>query len=244
MLTDQEREIKRLHSKIKRMERVSCQKAYFYGELCHDLRQPLQALKIFIALLQEEKLNTEQKKLLSKIESSTSGLEAWIDNLLAIARLESGGIQRCNKTFSLQMLMAKIAKEYQEIAVYKKINFVASGEEISITTDNILLERIIRNLLHNAFKYNRGMVAMRWYKTVQTVKIIIRDNGFGLRQEECRKLFRAFYQCPRNREQGTGLGLAIVKELSDILGADIKVKSKYRRGTMFVFSLPQNTNPL
>lgn len=232
-----QRRIRQLERKIRQLERIECKKAYFYGELCHDLRQPLQAMKIFLALLREENLTEGQADLVAKAEASAHGLEAWLDNLLAVAGLEAGGLRRQDAEIDLSELLMRVAGEYKEIAAYKNWTFEAQGEKIKVKTDAVLLERVIRNLLHNAFKYGRGRVMLRWYAIPDRVKITVKDNGSGLNRDECRKLFRAFYQCPRDREQGTGLGLAIVKELTDILGIRIQIKSKRRRGTIFILTL-------
>ena len=124
------------------MERLECKKAYFYAELSHDLRQPLQAMKIFIALLEEENLNERQAELTAQIKNSASGLEAWLDNLLAITRLESGGLKRQDEEFSLDEFLKKIAGEYREITAYKKLRFLYSGNKITLKTDKILFNRI------------------------------------------------------------------------------------------------------
>lgn len=232
-------QLEKLRRKIEQMERIECKKAYFYAEIGHDLRQPLQAVKLFTSLLKDENLSSEQAELVSKLEDSVEYLNFWLDNLLEITRLESGKLKRCVETVDLSALLIKLASEYQNIARYQKIELEYGGAKIRIQTDRILLERILRNLLNNALKYGRKKIEMRWYQLPQKVKIIIKDRGYGLKPEECQRLFKAFYQCPHNRELGYGLGLAIVKELTDILHIKIELKSKWKKGTIFILSIPQ-----
>ncbi len=228
-----------LKEKIWKMEQIECKKAYFYAEIGHDLRQPLQAVKLFTSLLKDENLSSNQAELVSKLENSVEYLTFWLDNLLEITRLESGHLKRKDSQVELQSFLTNLAQEYKNIAFYKGIKFLYGGKKIEVKTDRILLERIIRNLLNNALKYGREKIELKWYKLPQKIKIIIKDKGYGLKQEQCRQLFRAFYQCPHNQEQGYGLGLAIVKELTDILNIKIDLKSKWKKGTIFVLSIPQ-----
>lgn len=230
-------EIHQLRRQMQIFEEIECKRAYFYAELSHDIKQPLQALKILIALLQEENLNSQQADLVSKIKNSAAGLEAWLDNLMSLTQLESGGLKKKSKVFSLDRLLKRIAQEYQEITVYKNLKFTYSGDAITYKTDVVLLERIVRNLLHNAIKYAHKKINLKWYELPDKIKIIVKDDGRGLKKEECRKLFKAFYRCPRNQEQGMGLGLAIVKELADILKIKIDIKSKWHRGSVFILTL-------
>lgn len=212
--------------------------AHFCARISHDLRQPLQALKIFIALLKEENLTSVQQNLVQKIEDSTDNLGRWLDNILEMARLECEGISRRDRCFRLDALLLRLGAEYREVAAGKGKGLNFSGGRLCVTTDEVLLERIMRNLLNNAIKYGREKIKLHWYRCGQTVRIYIRDNGAGLSREACRNLFKAFAQNIRHRHLGTGLGLAIVKELSDMLNIKITVKSKSGRGTLFVLSLP------
>ena len=231
-------QLEKLRRKIEQMERIECKKAYFYAEIGHDLRQPLQAVKLFTSLLKDENLSSEQAELVSKLEDSVEYLNFWLDNLLEITRLESGKLKRRLEMVDLSALLIKLASEYQNIAHYQKIELEYGGAKIRIQTDRILLERILRNLLNNALKYGRKKIEIRWYQLPQKVKIIIKDRGYGLKPEECQRLFKAFYQCPHNRELGYGLGLAIVKELTDILHIKIELKSKWKKGTIFILTIP------
>lgn len=230
--------LQKLQQQMQKLEQQSCEQSYFYAQAGHDLKQPLQALKIFISLLQDENLTPKQKDLVKKIDNSTSDLSFWLDNLFENARLGSRSIHRHDASFELSVFLAKIAEEYREMAAYKKIDFEYSGATVKVKTDTILLARIVRNLLNNALKYSRGKIRLYWYALPHRVKIIIKDNGFGVKREEKNQLFTAFYQCLPHRTQGSGLGLAIVKELAEILGADVMVKSKWRKGTLAIISLP------
>ena len=208
-----------------------------YAEIGHDLRQPLQAIKILLSLLKEDAPSLSQFELLTRIENAVIYLESGVENLLATAKLEGTQLKAHYVKVDLSKILRSIAEEYRIIAVYKKLDLTYSGKNITIKTDAVLLERIIRNLLHNALKFSRGKVNIHWYALPTKVRIIIKDNGFGLKKEECEHLFEAYYQCPKDRKQGCGLGLAIVKELAQALNINLNLKSKWKKGTIFVLTL-------
>ena len=231
-------QLQKLRQQMQKIEQQACEQSYFYAQAGHDLRQPLQALKIFIALLKDENLTPTQTELVAKIDNSTADLSFWLDNLFETAKFGSHGVQRRDMTFELSVFLSKLAEEYREIAAYKRIDFEYSGSAASIKTDKILLTRIMRNLLNNALKYSRGKIRLYWYTLPHKVKIVIKDNGFGIKRKENAQIFTAFYQCLRHRQQGSGLGLAIVKGLAEALGAEVYVKSKWRKGTLAIVTLP------
>lgn len=231
-------QLKEAKQKLKKTEQQMCETSYFYAQAGHDLRQPLQALKLFVDLLKDEKLTTSQAELVNKIDNSTADLSFWLDNLLETAKLGSGGIKRQDSEFELSSFLSKIADEYKMIMDYKKGKFEYFGASLILKSDKVILARIIRNLLSNALKYNRGKINMHWYRLPQSVKIIIKDNGYGLRNTENKHLFEAFYQCMRHRGNGSGLGLSIVKELSEMLGAKVCIKSKWKKGTLAILTIP------
>ena len=208
-----------------------------YAEIGHDLRQPLQAIKILLSLLKEDAPSLSQFELLTRIENAVIYLESGVENLLATAKLEGTQLKAHYVKVDLSKILRSIAEEYRIIAVYKNLDLTYGGKNITIKTDAVLLERIIRNLLHNALKFSRGKVNIHWYALPTKVRIIIKDNGFGLKKEECEHLFEAYYQCPKDRKQGCGLGLAIVKELAQALNINLNLKSKWKKGTIFVLTL-------
>ncbi len=231
-------QLERMRQRLAKVEQQACERSFFYAQAGHDLRQPLQALKIFVSLLKDEKLNHVQSELVDKIDKSTADLSFWVDNLLETAKLGSGGVVRRDQEFDLSSILKKLASEYQTLMSYRQGVLIYRGESIRVKSDPLLLERIIRNLLNNALKYSRGQIKMYCYRLPKVVKVIIKDNGYGLRNEENQHLFEAFYQCMRHKGRGSGLGLSIVKELSEILDIKVDIKSKWRKGTLAIVSIP------
>ena len=106
----------------------------------------------------------------------------------------------------------------------------------------MLIERVIRNLLSNAFKFTHNKVLLGCKREDDYVRVIVMDNGGGIAPEEMEGIFDEFYQSKNineiNRKKGAGLGLAIVRRISDALHLDIQVKSKLGKGSSFSFKLP------
>lgn len=222
-------------------EGLSKAKSHFLAQASHDLRQPMQALNIFITTLAEENLSLRQQSLVSKIGASAENLRLLLDNLLDISKLEAGGVVAHNYEFDIGDLLEKLLKEYQELAKSQNINLKSVNCSYHLYSDPILIERILRNFLSNAFKYtkNKILVGCRLYKKHLRIEVV--DNGYGIGDEEQEQIFEEFFQSrnvPHNLQQGSGLGLTIVKKIADILGCNVGVNSKVNQGSCFYLEIP------
>lgn len=216
-------------------------KSYFLAQASHDLRQPMQALKIFISTLKEEHLSSHQMQLVDKISASADNLNNLLDNLLDLSKLDSNGFEVNCYGFDISDLLKNIIFEFQEIARDKKITFHPSLCHYTVNSDPILVERVIRNLLSNAFKYTRNKILLGCKRENKYIRILIMDNGRGISPSETEQIFDEFFQSDKiidNKKKGAGLGLSIVKRISEILDLDIKVTSVEGKGSCFSFQLP------
>ena len=228
--------------KQQKIKDITTQKSLFYAEMSHDLHQPLQAIKILLDLLKEESTTLFQYKLLNQVENSIKYLNTGLDNLLKTASLDSQTIKYHKQEFNLDTLLKSIVEEYNYVAIYKNITLLYHGKNIIISTDKTLLERIIRNLLHNALKFGHKTILVRSYELKDKVKIIIKDDGIGIKKQDMLNICKEYYQSAKEKKQqrGMGLGLAIVKSLADILKIEINIKSKWKRGTIFILTIPKS----
>lgn len=221
-------------------DRLNLAKSYFLAQASHDLRQPMQALNMFIAALCEDKLNPEQMDIVKKIEASAANLKSLLDNLLDISKLDSGGMDFQPQSFDLAALLNSLCQEYRQTACLDNFKLRCNLHSITIFSDPLLIERIVRNLLSNAFKYARNTVKISCFKGGKYIYITVSDNGIGIHADEQKQIFDEFYQSrniPDNRRKGAGLGLNIVKKIAGILGAEIKVRSCPGRYTVFSLRL-------
>ena len=217
-------------------------KSYFLAQASHDLRQPMLALRIFVSALEEEPLNPHQKEILNKLSASANNLTTMLDNLLDMSKLDSEGFKTHENIFNISDLLKNIFFEFHEIARSRGIEFHTSLCHYRVKSDALLIERVVRNLLSNAFKFTRNKVLLGCKREDDYVRIIVMDNGGGIAPEEMDGIFDEFYQSKNindiNRKKGAGLGLAIVRRISDTLHLDIQVKSKLGKGSSFSFKLP------
>ena len=232
-----------LNEAKKRAERLSDAKSYFLAQASHDLRQPMQALQLFISSLKEENLTLIQKMLVNKIEDSAINLHTLLDNLLDISKIESGGVKYQPQLFDIGILIENLAQEYQELAKKQNIQFHFVITHTIIYSDPILLERLLRNLLNNAFKYTKNKILFGTKKSHKKITLKIIDNGCGIPANEIDKIFDDFYQSsqqPNCRIQGVGLGLGIVKRIAKLLQTKIHIYSIPQKGSCFYFSLKEH----
>ena len=233
-----------LQAAKKKAEELSDAKSYFLAQASHDLRQPMQALKLFISGLKEENLNLMQKTLVKKIEDSALNLNTLLENLLDISKIEAGGVKYQPQIFDIGTIISNLAQEYQELAKKQNIRFRYIPLRKKIYSDPILLERLLRNLLNNAFKYTKNKVLFGAKLSGKSITIKIIDNGCGISPQELDKIFQDFYQSPQQpicRIQGVGLGLGIVKRIAKLLKTTVNIYSIPEKGSCFYFSLTTDT---
>lgn len=230
-----------LEESKKEAERLNLAKSYFLAQASHDLRQPMQALNIFIHNLSNEKLTEVQNNILGKIEASAANLKSLLDNLLDVSTLDAGGITYIGEEFNIGELLRNMAKEFEPQSLIKHINFKFISTNKTVISDPFLVERIIRNLLSNAFKYTKNKILLGCKMEKDYVKIMVIDNGPGIDEQDLKYLFDDFYQSNKlvnNKKKGVGLGLSIVKKIANILHTKVHVATALGKGSCFFFYLP------
>lgn len=225
----------------KQAEEANLAKSYFLAQASHDLRQPMQALKIFIEAMEDEKMSGRQKELLKKIAASADNLYSLLDNLLDISKIDSGGLEYQPICFNIDNLLQNLSSEFKEIASDKGIDFRYIPCHKSVCSDPLLVERIIRNLISNAVKYTKNRIIIGCHPHKELLHIMVIDNGEGIPAAEKSKIFNEFYQSPQStdkKKSGAGLGLSIVKKIAALIGSDIQVASEPGKGSCFSFDIP------
>ena len=225
----------------KKAEDANKAKSYFLAQASHDLRQPMQALQLFVQSLSEEKLKASQRKLVQKISASAAGLKSLLDNLLDNSKLDSGRIKFEIQRFNIGTIFCRLCLEYHQTAAAKGLDVICRIGHFEVETDSFLLERIIRNLFSNALKYAKHKILISCRKERDEACIRIIDDGCGIREQEQRLIFEEFYQSKEvkdNRSNGAGLGLSIVKRLAVLLEAKVHIRSRYGYYSAFEVRIP------
>jgi two-component system, sensor histidine kinase len=224
-------------------ERASLAKSRFLAAASHDLRQPMHALILFVTALKERIQYPEVSRIVSNIEASVSAMLSLFNALLDISRLDAGVLHAKPTDFELDSLLQRLQIEFAPHAMEKGLRFRVMRSSAIVTSDPVLLERVLMNLISNAIRYTvQGGVVVGCRKRKGKVRIEVWDSGPGIPAERHRDIFQEFYQLrnpERDRSKGLGLGLAIVDRMARLLETRIHLKSSEAKGSVFAIEVPR-----
>jgi signal transduction histidine kinase len=221
-------------------------KSDFLATMSHELRTPLNSILGFSdVLLTNEGLSDKQQRWVRNIESSGDRLLTLINDILDLARIESGKMQVRLEEFSIHDICEGLTTMFRPLAEKKNIDLRAQVEpDIPVLRQDVVkLQQILSNLLSNAIKFTPegGRVLLKAEAGPQHIVLTVADSGVGIAREDQEPIFEKFRQAgnPLTRDDaGSGLGLSIVRELSKLLGGDVSLQSDLGRGSTFTVRLP------
>ena len=223
-------------------ERAVLSRSKFLAAASHDLRQPVQTLVLLLAMLKTQETSPSFSKVLGLAENALEGLEGLLNSILNVSCLDAGIVMPQIETVNVGNLLDRLAKEYSLIATGKGLRLKIMRRALHIQTDPVLLERALRNLIENAIRYtDKGGVLLGLCRRGSDVRIDVVDTGIGIPADKQSQIFEEFYQAGnsgRHENQGLGLGLSIVARLARLLGMEIEVSSRERRGSRFSLLSP------
>lgn len=233
-------------TRIRRLEKI---RREFVSNVSHELKTPITSIQGFVETLREGALSDPQQaeRFLGIIAAQADRLNAIIDDLLQLSRLEQEGSKVEMSDHALRDILDSAIAACQVMAVEKKITLnVSCPPEIRVTANAPLLERAVVNLLDNAIKYTEpaGDVSLEAELRADQLLIHVRDNGCGIAAEHLPRLFERFYRVDRARSRkmgGTGLGLAIVKHIVQAHGGNASVASTPGKGSVFTMAIPSGS---
>ena len=223
-------------------EEANLSKTKFLATASHDLRQPLNAARLFLETLEAE---TDEKNLetILRISTSLDALDDLLSVLLNISQLDAGGIKPNFTHFRVQDLLDRIVPEYVKTGETRGLDVKMVPCSAVIHSDERLLETIIRNFLSNAVRYTkRGRILVGCRHTGDGVMICVHDTGIGIREDKLEAIFEEFTQVHEDRSIGTrgiGLGLSIVDRITRLLGLSVGVASTEGKGSRFSVTVPK-----
>ncbi|SET85684.1 hybrid sensor histidine kinase/response regulator [Oceanicella actignis] len=225
-----------------RAERANQSKTRFLAAASHDLLQPLNAAKLFIASLAETDLNPDQRRIAERIQSAFDSVEALLGALLDISKLDAGGAQPSVAPVALARLMGPLREEFGALAAQRGLELRVVDSSAWATTDPSYMRRILQNLVANAVRYTRaGKVLVGVRRLKGAVRIEVWDTGPGIPPEMISEIFQEFRRLRQGREDdapGMGLGLAIVERACAALGHGLEVTSRVGAGSRFSVTAP------
>lgn len=209
----------------------------------HDMKSPLTAMQMALGLLDKiGPLNETQREIINKAERGLSHLRSLVTNVLDSARLEAGMALR-TAPVNLAEVITKAVAEVELLTVEKKQDLSCDypSDLPAVCGDAPLLTRALVNLLDNAIKYSPfdSQISVRAWSQNGTVKVQVRDAGYGIPAEVLPHLFDRFYREPSHEQEiaGTGLGLNIVKRIVESHHGQIHVESTPGQGSTFTITL-------
>ncbi len=210
-------------------------KAHFLAAASHDLRQPIQSLFLLVDVLRNALRGQPAARTAEAAWEAVNALRGLLDSLLDISRLDAGLILPQIASFPLQPLFERLTGEARPEATRKGLRLRTVATRAAVSSDPVLLERILRNLIENAIRYtDRGGVVLGCRHRGAVLRIEVVDTGRGIPAEKIDEVFREFVQLgneERDRRKGLGLGLAIVRRLAGLLGHRVDLRSCPGRGT-------------
>ena len=217
-------------------------KSRFLAAASHDLRQPLHAMGFFLASLKKNISSEKAMQIVDEIEETSDALKGQFSSLLELSKLDSGAVEAQFAEFRLDTLLHSLVKSVHQDALKKGLYVALETEPLSVNSDKLLLERVIRNLLLNAIRYTEiGSISVATECVTAGVRLRISDTGPGIAPKDKEKIFDDFFQTDnpaRSPGEGSGLGLAIVRRISPLLRLDIQLESTLGEGTTFDILIP------
>ena len=220
-------------------------KTNLLATVSHELKTPLSSINLSLRLLEDKRLgelNNQQKEVLNALRQQSNRLSRVINELLDYSQIETGNIRlkfsQVKPDEVLDIGITALMMQISEKDIDLKTEIEEGLPEIKIDLEKVVF--VFINILNNAIRYSKKgdeiNIAVR--KNNNEVEFSIRDNGPGISEEDCGKLFQRFTQIGNKSKQGWGLGLAISKEFMQAQNGKIWVESEIGKGSKFVFSLP------
>jgi PAS domain S-box-containing protein len=219
-------------------------KSRFLATASHDLRQPLQTIRLLNASMMKLMDQTpDSSDLLRRQQLAIDSATRLLNSLLDISRLESGAIDPQLSPVGMAEIFGDLAREFAPLAAAKNLPLEFTETRSVISTDRTLLTQLLQNLIGNALKYTeRGYVRISQVIDADALVLNIEDSGVGIPEDKLERVFDEYYQVdPTGTPRlGVGLGLAIVREVSRLLGYSVAVASTLGEGTRVRVRIPRH----
>ena len=228
---------------LEKIQQVFISQKQFIQDVSHELRTPLTIMRGELEVaLKRQRSPQEYCSILQSSLEETAKIGKLLENLLALARLDSSSVSLARDSADISAIMRDILDDMEILAHQKgiEIDFV-SQEGIILLIDKDQIMRSFINILENAIKYTqeKGRISVEVIRENAYAIITITDTGIGIPERDLPHIFDRFYQVDRSRSStGFGLGLSIALSIIEAHGGSITVESTPRQGTTFLISLP------
>lgn len=227
-----------------RLSEATQSKLTFFTNVSHDLRTPLTLIAGPVEKVGEaDYLTPRHKSLMRLAQKNVTILRRLIDQILDFRKYENGKTDLCLSEVNFPQLLKEWAEAFGEVARKRDIRLkveVITDSDASIAVDVEKMERVFFNLMSNAFKHtpDNGRISVTYKSDSDNVSFSVKDNGTGISEEDCKKIFDRFFQVDNRGHKGSGIGLALTKAFIELHGGSIAVESEPGKGSEFIVTLP------
>jgi signal transduction histidine kinase len=241
--------IKAFNQTLERLEELFLSQQRFVADVSHELRTPLTVIKGNADLMR--RMNVMDKQSLKSIENEIDRLTRMVDDLLVLAKAETGKLPLDKRLVELDTIMLEVCQEAIVLANGNKEIHIGAIDQVLVYGDRDRLKQVILNLVSNAVQYTQegGVIELRLGKQAASAYLVVEDNGPGIPEEDLTRIFERFYRGEKSRARshqedgkGFGLGLSIAYWIIHNHGGNIEVETQIGEGTSFTVWLPLAEN--
>lgn len=228
-------------------QEVAAAKARFLAAASHDLRQPVQALSLFIDVLSRKTSTGQRRRAMAALVHTAETLRTMLDSLLDLSRLDAGAVRVQERAVELELLLEQAAEALRHQAEAKGMDIKVAGRPAVARADPALLARVVHNLASNAVRHGEKHVLLGMQCHGERCRIIVADRGPGIPHSERSRIFEDLVRLPKasgDSGEGLGLGLSTVRRICTLAGWSLKMHSIPGRGTCFELSVPSQRSPV
>lgn len=232
-------ELKAMEERMLNAEKLEHLKSTFLANISHEIRMPLSAIVGFSSLLGDEEDDEIRQEYIKLIQTNNELLLGIVNDVLDLAKIESGTIAFNFMEFDLRQLIVETVSSFQiKVPEGVALTYPESLDSFLLRSDRIRLKQVLGNFITNAIKYtSTGSITLSYKAMENEVLLSVTDTGEGMSEEIKLHVFDRFYK-GRNQKQGTGLGLSICQNIIERLGGRIGVSSELGKGSCFWCTLP------
>jgi len=230
---------------IDQAESANRAKSEFLSTMSHELRTPIHGIIGLQQLIASdaENLTSEQRENLMLAQQSAKSLRALVNDILDLAKVESGNMETAETEFDLPHLLRESLTPFRALVLEKGLQLSLHLNHVPkhVVADELRLRQILLNLVGNAVKFtHRGEVSLHVTEEGGQLRFAVKDTGIGLAPEDIERVFEPFVQIlgPQTKREGTGLGTSIAKQFVELMGGTINVESQPDEGSCFSFTIP------
>lgn len=229
--------LKSIDKQNKEKDAIANMRKEFSANVSHELKTPLTSISGYAEIMKDGLVRPEDMKTFSeRIYNEASRLITLVEDIMKLSKLDEGAVELEKEEVDFYVLTREICSRLAPQAEKRNVHVEVTGESVCYYGVRQVLDEMIYNMIENAIKYNKegGQVQVWVGSTLQGTKVIIRDTGIGIPEEEKERIFERFYRVDKSHSKatgGTGLGLSIVKHGALLHGAKINVESEVDKGT-------------